>query len=68
VDIPGFIAPAHEAPSSSTICITLNVTLTVAATASHQKAGWENLPIKSLQTYQTKKENLVFILWGKICL
>ncbi len=45
----------------------LNATLTVRANepGSHQKQGWENFTDSVIQTLSNKKENLVFILWGK---
>ena len=45
----------------------LNATLTVRADTpgSHQKQGWEEFTNAVVQTLSDKKENLVFILWGK---
>lgn len=45
----------------------LNSTLTVRANtaASHQKKGWEQFTDAVIKVLNDKKENLVFILWGK---
>lgn len=45
----------------------LNATLTVEAgkPGSHQKHGWESFTDAIIQELATKKEHLVFILWGK---
>ena len=45
----------------------LNATLTVRAHAagSHQKKGWETFTNAVIQEISTKKENIVFLLWGK---
>ena len=45
----------------------LNATLTVRANepGSHQGHGWETFTDAVIQTLSDKKENLVFILWGK---
>lgn len=45
----------------------LNATLTVRAhqPGSHQKKGWEDLTDEVIHQLSSKKENLVFILWGK---
>ncbi len=45
----------------------LNATLTVRAgqAGSHQNKGWENFTDATISTLSNKKENLVFILWGK---
>jgi len=45
----------------------LNATLTVRAkqAGSHQNQGWEQFTDAVIQTLSDKKENLVFILWGK---
>jgi uracil-DNA glycosylase len=45
----------------------LNSTLTVRASTpgSHQHHGWEEFTDAVIQTLSGKKENLVFILWGK---
>ncbi len=44
----------------------LNATLTVEATkaGSHQKKGWEQFTDAVITELATKKENIVFILWG----
>lgn len=45
----------------------LNAMLTVRARtpASHQKIGWQSFTDTVIQTLSTKRENLVFLLWGK---
>ena len=45
----------------------LNATLTVRAhePASHQKKGWETFTDAVIQQISHKKENVVFLLWGK---
>ncbi len=45
----------------------LNTTLTVKAqnAGSHQNKGWEIFTDKVIQIISEKKENVVFILWGK---
>jgi uracil-DNA glycosylase len=45
----------------------LNATLTVRANTpgSHQHQGWEEFTDAVIQTLSDKKENLVFMLWGK---
>ncbi len=45
----------------------LNATLTVRAhqAGSHQKKGWETFTDKVISTLSEKRENLVFLLWGR---
>lgn len=45
----------------------LNATLTVRANqaGSHQKKGWENFTDKVIQEISNRKQNVVFLLWGK---
>ena len=45
----------------------LNATLTVRANqaGSHQNKGWENFTDALITNLSSKKENIVFILWGK---
>jgi uracil-DNA glycosylase len=45
----------------------LNATLTVRANqaGSHQKKGWEEFTDAVIKTVSDKKENIVFLLWGK---
>ncbi len=45
----------------------LNATLTVRANlaGSHQKRGWENFTDAAIKKLSEKRENLVFILWGR---
>ncbi len=61
--------PAHgnlESWASNGVLL-LNATLTVRASqaGSHQKQGWETFTNKVIQTVSQKKENVVFILWGR---
>lgn len=44
----------------------LNATLTVQAhqAGSHQKKGWETFTDQVIQTISSKKEGVVFLLWG----
>ena len=44
----------------------LNSTLTVRenSAGSHQNKGWENFTDKIIQTISSKKNNIVFMLWG----
>ena len=44
----------------------LNATLTVRASeaGSHQKKGWEQFTDQVIQNLSTKREHLVFLLWG----
>lgn len=45
----------------------LNATLTVRAgqAGSHQNKGWETFTNEAIRALSEKKQNLVFILWGK---
>ncbi len=45
----------------------LNATLTVKANnaGSHQKKGWETFTNEAIKIISEKKENVVFLLWGK---
>lgn len=45
----------------------INATLTVRAkhAGSHQKQGWEEFTNATIKLLSDKKENLIFILWGK---
>ncbi|MDR2009835.1 MAG: uracil-DNA glycosylase [Bacteroidales bacterium] len=45
----------------------LNATLTVRANmaGSHQNKGWETFTDKVISTLSEKRENLVFVLWGR---
>ena len=47
----------------------LNSVLTVEknSPASHASLGWENFTDKVIQTLSSHKNNLVFILWGRLC-
>ena len=44
----------------------LNATLTVRASqaGSHQKRGWEEFTDAAIRQLATRRENIVFILWG----
>ena len=44
----------------------LNATLTVraASAGSHQKRGWEEFTDAAIRELATRRENIVFILWG----
>lgn len=68
-DFSGFEIPVHGNLThwATQGVLLLNATLTVAANspASHQKAGWENFTNQVIKTLSEKKENMVFILWGK---
>ena len=63
-----------EAPTSGNLehwakqgILMLNATLTVRAgqAGSHQKKGWEELTDNVIFTLSEKKQNLVFLLWGR---
>lgn len=63
-----------EIPSSGNLehwaeqgVLMLNATLTVRAkqAGSHQKKGWEEFTDNTILTLSEKKENLVFLLWGR---
>jgi uracil-DNA glycosylase len=45
----------------------LNATLTVRArqAGSHQKKGWEEFTDAIIRILSEKKENLIFLLWGR---
>ena len=45
----------------------LNATLTVRANeaGSHQKKGWETFTDEVIKQVSDKKENIIFLLWGK---
>jgi uracil-DNA glycosylase len=45
----------------------LNATLTVRAgqAGSHQKRGWENFTDTVIQTISSKRESVIFLLWGR---
>lgn len=63
-----------EAPTSGNLehwakqgILMLNATLTVRAgqAGSHQKKGWEEFTDNVIFTLSEKKQNLVFLLWGR---
>lgn len=67
-DIPGFSVPQSGNLTKWTQqgVLLLNATLTVRATeaGSHQKKGWEDFTDEVIRQLSTKREYLVFILWG----
>lgn len=68
-DIAGFDMPQHgdlHAWAQQGILL-LNATLTVEKdkAGSHQGKGWEQFTDSVIKHLATKKQNLVFILWGK---
>lgn len=68
-DIDNFIIPTHGdlTPWAEQGVLLLNTTLSVRENqaASHQKQGWEELTNTIIQKISDKKNNIVFILWGK---
>lgn len=68
-DIEGFTTPNHGDLThwAQQGVLLLNATLTVSAgkPGSHQKQGWENFTDTIIKTISDKKENVIFILWGK---
>lgn len=68
-DIHNFIIPTHGDLSSwaKQGVLLLNTTLSVRENqaGSHQKHGWEELTNSIIQKISEKKNNVVFILWGK---
>ncbi|HRG58255.1 MAG TPA: uracil-DNA glycosylase [Bacteroidia bacterium] len=65
----GFEMPIHGNLESWALqgVLLLNAILTVNANepASHKAAGWENFTNAVIHHLSSKKENLVFLLWGK---
>ena len=65
----GFEMPIHGNLESWAFqgVLLLNAILTVNANepASHKAAGWENFTNAVIHHLSSKKENLVFLLWGK---
>jgi uracil-DNA glycosylase len=64
----------QESPQSGSLekwakqgVLLLNATLTVRANeaGSHQKKGWETFTDNVIKDISNKKENIVFLLWGK---
>jgi len=68
-DIEGFKTPVDGDLSNwaKQGVLLLNASLTVSAgkAGSHQNQGWEVFTDEVIKTLSEKKENLVFILWGK---
>ncbi len=68
-DITGFATPKHGDLSSwaKQGVLLLNASLTVSAgkAGSHQDQGWEIFTDEVIKTLSDKKNDLVFILWGK---
>lgn len=68
-DIPNFKTPLRGDLSSwaKQGVLLLNATLTVASgkAGSHQNQGWEFFTDEIIKTISEKKENIIFILWGK---
>lgn len=65
----GYEIPKHGNLESWAVqgVLLLNAILTVNANepASHKAAGWENFTNAVIHHLSSKKENLVFLLWGK---
>lgn len=68
-DIPGFIYPSHGELTywADQGVLLLNATLTVRANqaGSHQHKGWEQFTDQAISCLSTKREGLVFMLWGR---
>ncbi|TKB99031.1 uracil-DNA glycosylase [Pedobacter cryophilus] len=68
-DINGFITPSHGDLSTwaKQGVLLLNASLTVNAgqPGSHQDRGWEHFTNEVIKTISDRKENIIFILWGK---
>jgi len=68
-DIEGFKTPNHGHLThwAEQGVLLLNATLTVRASeaASHQNRGWEIFTDEIIKALSTKREHLVFLLWGK---
>lgn len=65
----GFVPPSHGYLQywAEQGVLMLNATLTVRANTpgSHQQKGWETFTDEVIRILDERKENLVFILWGK---
>lgn len=65
----GFIPPEHGYLQhwANQGVLMLNATLTVRANSpgSHQQKGWETFTDEVIRILNERRENLVFILWGK---
>ena len=68
-DIEGFTTPTHGNLTqwAQQGVLLLNATLTVRASepGSHQKKGWEFFTDEIIKALSEKRENIVFLLWGK---
>ncbi len=68
-DIDGFERPEHGCLSewANQGVLLLNTVLTVekGAPNSHAHLGWESFTDKVIETLNTEKEGIVFLLWGK---
>ena len=68
-DIPGFKTPIDGDLTqwAQQGVLLINATLTVSAglAGSHQNQGWEIFTDKVIATLSEKRENIIFILWGK---
>jgi uracil-DNA glycosylase len=68
-DISGFQIPVHGnlMQWADRGVLLLNATLTVRAheAGSHQGKGWEKFTDQAIRTLSEKKQNLVFLLWGR---
>lgn len=68
-DIDGFEIPAHGYLThwANQGVLLLNTVLTVeqGAPNSHAHLGWESFTDKVIDTLNTEKEGIVFLLWGK---
>jgi uracil-DNA glycosylase len=68
-EFPEYIIPKHGDLThwAEQGVLMLNATLTVRANlaGSHQKKGWEIFTNKVIQEISDRKENVVFLLWGK---
>lgn len=71
-EYPDFKLPEHGDLSSwaKQGVLLLNTTLTVAKgmPASHQGLGWEEFTDTVIQKLSSERENLVFLLWGKLAI
>jgi uracil-DNA glycosylase len=69
IDIEGFKTPIDGDLSkwAKQGVLLLNTSLTVSAgkAGSHQNQGWEIFTDEVIKTLSEKRENLIFILWGK---
>jgi uracil-DNA glycosylase len=68
-DIPNFTTPndGDLTAWAQQGVLLLNASLTVSAgkPGSHQDKGWEHFTNEVIKTISNKKENIIFILWGK---